>query len=781
MAEYRGQARPGSDAINAALGEPAEEPLGLGHRSAEQILRMFCDAYEAMGPRNGRIRDTRDLRRGTLTVGVNPKWSARFAQATPFVQSFLPERRTLERSVKASVTAVAPEYSRAATGDTAADDTNAEWAEFYLNELRKRRFKFKPAAGKGVEDGEYAFAVLPDAATLDGQPLYADTITAAKYKTLSTSERKQYRPYGVTRNGHEPRRYVKLAGTWSDGTMREARNPEYDRDEQGRRRTDTYYTNPKGPSHPAFKRDEGKSAAAFDEAQRRYRAAHLPVTSQVLPALDVAPILTRSKDDDQWQLVAMVTRQLLAREEAIKQGYRWKGMGDRLLVPQGDEDGRFSGQRGMFYVYQCYLVEYDDAGCCHPLILSCVVGINGQTRSDDTSESSVDVLDLYDEWGIDIPLWDYCGGMGLADDDPAFAFEPWLWPFANRILKIEGIETITDMSMWENANTGYLQEPNAQFSLDVLLDAGGSLRLTEIPDPGEIKPSTGPVHPFAEQRVNADFRYREASLRESLASQTASEAQAPDASDSGHKLVVAHTLSVVAKEDIRAGVLRAARLFARGAARILDALAERGINWPIESSEDRPIGSKAVSKGSLIEWSRDWCGGSYEFDVAYPSEANPVEVAQAEQAWINGSGTWEDLQKAKGKNDAESERAKVAEDDFYKREFGKAMLDLRVAELRQDKMARKIAKLQAQKALAAIGLPGMESGVPTGLLGGGAPPPQQPGAPGAPGAPTSQQLVGAIVGSNSGAGPAANDARAISQIPGGSNAGGLNGAVPGAA
>jgi hypothetical protein len=97
----------------------------------------------------------------------------------------------------------------------------------------------------------------------------------------------------------------------------------------------------------------------------------------------------------------------------------------------------------------------------------------------------------------------------------------------------------------------------------------------------------------------------------------------------------------------------------------------------------------------------------------------------------------------------------VAEDDFWKRDYGKALLDVRVAEYRQDKQARQIAQLRADKALAATGLPGMEQGVPMGLLGGQqgpgqAPPPQQPQQPGAPGvgAPSAQQLVGSIVGSS---------------------------------
>lgn len=768
------------------LGQPAEEPLGAQHADAAQILRMFTDAYEAMSWRNTRIETTRDLRRGTLMVGVNPKWAARFRQAEPFVQSLLPERRTLERSVKASAGAVEPQISRAATGETGDDDDHAEWAEFYLNELRTRRFPSKQCFGKSVEDGEYAFCVIPDAATMDGQPLYADTITAARYKALKPAEKQQYIPYGVNRTGADPRRYVKLAGAWSDGTPKEGRNPEYDRDASGRRRDDKYYAQAKGAPRASFKRDEARSAAAFDEHQRRYRAAHLPITALLLPALDVAPLLVRSKDGERWALRSMITRQLLGVEEAQRAGYRWAGMGDRLLLPMGDDANRMSGQRGMFYLYQLYMEEYDDAGRCHPLILSTVLGINGQTKATDATGSNVDVLDLYDEWGIDFPLWDYCGGMATDDDSPAFAYEPWMWPFVNRILKIEGVETLTDMAMWENGNTGYLQEPNPQFSDDVVLDASGNLRTTAIPDPGEVVQSTGPVHPFAEQRVNPDFRYREQALRDSLASQTIAEQSGGDAGASGHQLVVQHTLSVVAKDDIRAGVLRACRLFVRASARILDALAERGVNWPIETSEDRPIGSKSVSKGSLIEWSRDWLGGSYEFAVTYPEEANPVAISLAEQAWVNGSGTWEDLQKAKGKNDAESERLKVAEDSFWKGDYGKALLDLRVAEFRQDAMSKKIAKLRADKALAATGLPGMEGGVPTGLLGGdqggapGAMQPQQPGAPGVPGAPSPQQLVGSIVGSNSGAGPAANDARAVSQIAGGASVG-AGGGMAGAA
>jgi hypothetical protein len=75
----------------------------------------------------------------------------------------------------------------------------------------------------------------------------------------------------------------------------------------------------------------------------------------------------------------------------------------------------------------------------------------------------------------------------------------------------------------------------------------------------------------------------------------------------------------------------------------------------------------------------------------------------------------------------------------------------------------------------------MEDGVPMGLLGGQGQE-QQPmqGGPSSAAGTSSEQLVGSIVGSNSGAGPAANDARAVSQIPGGSTAG-MAGGIPGAA
>jgi hypothetical protein len=73
-------------------------------------------------------------------------------------------------------------------------------------------------------------------------------------------------------------------------------------------------------------------------------------------------LLVRSKDGESWALKAMVTRQLLVREEAIAAGYRWAGMGDRLLIPQGYDANRMTGQRGMFYLYQVYMEEYDDDG-----------------------------------------------------------------------------------------------------------------------------------------------------------------------------------------------------------------------------------------------------------------------------------------------------------------------------------------------------------------------------------------------------------------------------------
>jgi hypothetical protein len=327
------------DEPTTPLGPPADEPLGASHLDAGQILRTFCDTYDAFKRRNERIETTRDIRRGTLVVGVSPKWSARFSTAAPFVQSALPERRTLERSVKAAVGAVLPEIARAATGDTKDDDTNAEWAEFYLNELRRQRFPAKQLLRQGRGGRRVRLRRAPRRGH-DRRPAALRRHHHGRaLQGPQAAERSNTSRTASTATGRA-RRYVRLAGAWSDGTPKEGRNPEYDRDASGRRRDDAYYSRAKGPDRPTFKRDEDKSASAFDTAQRRYRAAHLPVTALVLPALDVAPLLVRSKDGESWALKAMVTRQLLVREEAIAAGYRWAGMGDRLLIPQGYDANR---------------------------------------------------------------------------------------------------------------------------------------------------------------------------------------------------------------------------------------------------------------------------------------------------------------------------------------------------------------------------------------------------------------------------------------------------------
>jgi hypothetical protein len=296
--------------------------------SHDLLPELWRKGMEQRRHRNYRIATARGLRLKTLTVELRPSWRRRHPEAAEWVLKVLPERRTLERDLIASVGAVEPTYSRTAIGFLDRDKDHASECKNYMETWRKDWVPYQTSVEKCAEDGEHGAVVLPTDVDMEGRPDFYDRLSQAAYDALDEDDERRD---AYTLDEDDPKGRYSRKG--EDGSK--LTNPEYDRDARGKRRQ---------KDQKDFERDDDKSKEAHEEAVQRYllKQEQGGVTVRVIPASDCVPYLTRGTKRGRWKLFAMVERTLYYSEELLEKGYGWQGMGDRALIPQGYDPTRIS-------------------------------------------------------------------------------------------------------------------------------------------------------------------------------------------------------------------------------------------------------------------------------------------------------------------------------------------------------------------------------------------------------------------------------------------------------
>jgi hypothetical protein len=681
--------------------------------SPQVVIDLYRNGAESRSRESRRrIQLVRDLRRKTLAIKLSQTWTDRNPEAALWVRALLPERSTLERDLIARIAAVDPVYACEPLGFTERDIRYAEEKEGYMEEWRVKGVPFQGFAGKGMEDGEYGRVTLPSPSDMDGLPDFFDKLTEKAYAALKEDEKADYvKDDGDTRN-----RYVKV-----DKSGAKQFNQRYDRNKDGQSRAE----HSKAKHAAAFARDHAKSEEAHADAVRRYLVSRDASTTRIIPALDCVPYFVRGTGKQRWKLAALVQRALYDREELLEGGYGWVGMGDGKLLPRGYGGTKYAGKGSQIYVYTAYLTSKDDAGRERPLICKTIGGAGTWTAEDkpeaDRAEMSLDIDDLYAKYGIEGTLWSYHGGLHTEDDDPDYYYQPYLYPYLELILSIEGNKTAMNAATAVNAFTGYVYTPNAQLAAadpEAVVDANDNLRRPQIPGAGEISPAAGDVRPFSAATVGQDaWRTYQADMQ-SLRENTAVDQNA-GRGDSGHAMVVQSTLSQVAKRHIRDGALDAVVASGQDHLKILHAYEKRfGVRWPLQTQKERAVGEDMRSGLDVIEFDPAWVGedGNYLLSAAYPQEENLARIDLEMTLAERGFGNFEDVQKARGKADTMAERIKWLEDQIWRDPLTIQAYKLRVAKLRQDKIYLQVLKLQQESQLTKQGVPGMPQGVPTAAI-----------------------------------------------------------------
>ena len=706
--------------------------------------------------RGERITQCQGMRRKTWTVDLHPNVKSRHPDVASWVIKTLPERRTIERDLIAASGAVEPTYSRTATGLLDRDKDNAEQLESYMNTWREDNVPHQTFIEKAAEDGEFGVIVIPTAVDMEGDEDFYDRLDDRAYAALSDEEQATYQPDDADVRG----RYVKVN---ADGHKQI--NPTYQRDRQGK---------PKAKDAKGFTADHEKSREAHQDALRRYllKQEQGACTVRVVPALDCIPFLTRGTKRERWKLYALLERTLYSPEELLQQGYNWEGMGNSALIPRGFDPLRSTGQNGAFYVYTLYLcwTDPDDPKKIRrPLILYSVGGQATSYKNPGRGQQNlpgIALLDLYELYGLEGPLWGYFGGLHTSDDDADYYYEPAMWPLVETIRGLEGMITSVNLATAVNSFLGYWHNPDAALvgpdgvDPEALIDAStNELRKPKLPGPGEVETTVGTVIPAQQAMVGPDAWRMIQSEYASLRANTSLDAPATSR-ESGHQMVVRENIQQTSKRHIREGAASATRFCGETALRIFCALSKTfGINWPLQTTTERPVGSDYRTGTQPLEFDPAWVGdGEYQLGCEYPSEANPVEVEQETQAVQLGLGSIERLFAAKGITDVETEWANVLKTRIRMSPAYIEAQTTRLAKMQGNKLMLQVLKLQKQQRMTEGGPPGFEAGYPTAAMQG-----PGEGQPGVGQTQAAQSLAGQKGGQM--AAPM-NDARAQMALPG---------------
>lgn len=684
-----------------------------------------------MKPFHAEVRRARDFRRGTLARKIAESWALKNPEAAASAPSKLPQRRTLEQDLKARIGAVEPAFIRKALGDLERDGINAEACEDYLNEWRTSEFgvPYQTYNAKAVEDGGYLRVRIPALLDLEGRPDFFERLTERAYGKLSDDDKKAYKEDRAFKR----KPYVRAG---EDGKPKPSER--WDRDAGGRTRKQ---------ASSDFERHDDKSRDAHDKAVQYYLLQRPASTAQVYGGLDVAPIFKRGIGREQSELAAAVIRQLVSVEDALAMDYGWKGMSGRLLVPRGSSDTNTVGRDGCYYLYTMLLCSKDEDGHERPLIVYTLGGHGttyGMGGAEPSDRDAVGLIDLYDELGIEGPLWSWHWGLRTSDDEPAYRGRPYISDIADLILAIEGEEMAIRAAAQVSAFTGHIENlsralsgPQADQVLAAVVEEGGkSLKKPKIPPPGDIEPSMGDIEPFQQASVGGDAWRVLASDRQALLEATAVDQAASSPGSSGHAIVVGETLAKVAKKDIRDSSLEATRRDGEDQLTILAAIERTcGIRWPIQKVEEPPAGEVTESnpRYTVAEFDPDWIGDGQFTRLAaeYPDEENlaalDLEAALADRDYSH----FENVMRKKGVTDPEREWLKVLKWKMRRHPLYLETVMLGLAQRRGDKAMVEILKsLQAQQKITQAGVPGAANGVPTSALKRmGEAGPQQQGGP----------------------------------------------------
>lgn len=719
---------------SSILTEPTEKPLTWRGQdlTASRVVDVFTRNWDMAAWRTKNVEQARDFRRKTLQNALPPSWVAKNPEVARWAKHVMAERQTIEREQIARVNAVLSTFNREALDQKKLSDDQAGACERYMNEWRQQKLDQLEMGIKGVEDGEFGLVVLPATADMGGRPDFYDHISEEAYGQLPATDRKAYQKDTADTRG----RYARM-----NAEGHRIAHPKWDRTASGQTRKQ---------AGSRFARDDAKSKAAHDEALDQYLLQHDASTTRLIPALDCVPIYARGTGKDRFRLIGLAERALVSVEDALEMQFGWAGMGNRQMIPRGYRDNRVTGQNGDYYLYTLYITSTDDDGIEHPLIIYCLGGYgtwgSGGSgyggRVDD--KTSVAMIDLYKTHGLTGRFWGYFGGMHTGDDDPLYRYQPWMFPFIDGILSLEGGTAALKATIGTMAYPWWNYKPDANLAAlddEALMEAGPNntrtLRAPRVGKPGEVVTNPGDMTAQQPGQASPDAWRLQQSEVMALQQNTAT-SRPNDAS--GNAIAVSETLAQVNQAQVRGGVSDATKFAGECHLKILDQADQKfNVRWPINTTMKRAAGITAgsSSRGStqVARFDPSWLGDgevkNYQLSVTIPAEENLARVDLTRSLYKDRLASFADVQADRGKEDSQEVRLEIAKDMLWEDPANQLLFQQRVAEITQNRKMQQILKLQADQLMTGGKDQGLPDGIPTPILKRMGNPQQQGGGNGA--------------------------------------------------
>src|SRR5215471_5088360 len=663
------------------------QPLSSVDFPRSRALELWRDASRRLEGSRERILEAEDITLGRLQLAP----PAHLTQHSPDIGRLVPrlaQRRSLVLNMTNTIAETRPvvERKRPPKGG-ATTEARAEETETATNALLIDLFPWDQAAGRSVQQGEYAVVTLLAQDAWDASPEYDDVISPAEYGRLSKTEQKTYRR--VEREGNPADdSYARAKQTyWRDGSGRGLEDDQYGR------------------------RDGKKTRQAYEQALTDHLAQHPPFVIRCYSALDCAPVF------DADGLYALCVRQLMEPSDLLSRGYRWEGLttdqetgSSPVMIPAGVQADVW-GVGSKVYLYQYYvnLPNPDEGGRLDPCVAYLVGG--QQTFVLDDDEQVPALTNLKETWGFSRLPCGYYYGAHLETDLPDDKGVPFMTPIGESLVALEGLLGSVNITAWRRGTSKIGVVPAENVPPAAYLDSQDQLKPIDIDPNADVVTLYGPTQPIAPIEHSGDTRWIVQQLGASVADATpAAAAFGGEGSSSGREAAMLHTYAMSAQSMVREGLRQAyqdaAELLLEWACCFMRTKDIPEIPYYADVEADPQDGQAGTSdQVIMVRLREDWVGPNYKVSASFPPAPNPVVIQQVAQLAQMGYATFDDVQEARGKTNSLRERVRIVNDKYWLSERGQAELAAMDARARGDieKAKQLEAALAQQAAPVAIG------------------------------------------------------------------------------
>lgn len=649
------------------------------HFTRGKVAELWDELAKPLQGSRERMIEAEDIQLGRIRL-VPPKHLTRADGNVKHLVPALAQRKSLVLNMTNLVAEARPIITRRRPPKGGpATESRAEETETALNALLLDLFPWDESAGRAVQHAEYAVVTLLAEDMWDAGPEYNDVLPEEEWRKLSKKEQQTYRKSPEPEDGKR-----------RDTVRYERPKPIYWRDEKGRGIEDDDYG----------RRSPKETRKAFEDAVRDHYAQHPPFAIRGYSAFDTAHA------HDAEGLEVLVVRQLMTESQIIAKGYRGDWLTtqdgkDRLLCPAGF-DRRLWGKGNRIYLYHVYCWIDGDPHIAY------MVGGRATDRVTDDGEVVEAITNLREKWGFSrLPCAVYYGPhlqTDNRDDMPV----PFMDPIGATLLAYEGLLGSRNILAWRRGTAKYVVTPEKHVPVEAYFDAATStLRTIDLDENADIVTAPGPIGTLAPLEPSGDTRAVGEEFLASIRDATPSSAAfGGGGSDSGREAALLHTYAQTSNGMAREGLRQA---YEDAASFILEwaccLMRKRNIpeipyyanveTEPQEGSD--PEGKQVV----LVRLREDWIGANYRVTAEYLPTPNPILIQQEADLYDKGLGSFDDVQKARGKTNPLRERIKALNDAYWRSERG--MMELAALDARRRADVEKALQLEA--ALAGLAAP----------------------------------------------------------------------------